>query len=77
MEQHVEPCPTGFACMICGRTISRPENMRRHMRETHMKPRLFRCPPCDKVFVNRTFYDHVVKVHPGWKGMKLSKFRTE
>ena len=66
----------GFVCLICGQNTIQKGHMKRHMREKHMEPSRFECPACNKVFKNRSFDDHVKKVHPTWQGVDLNKFRV-
>ena len=51
------------------------QNMRNHMRDRHMSMRRYKCPQCQKVLSNRSFGNHVHKVHPQWRGMDLERFR--
>ena len=75
MQNSVEECHYGFACLLCSKSISCKTAMRRHMREVHMKPRMYKCPPCDQVFANRRFPDHIRSQHPNWIGIDYEKFR--
>ena len=74
---NVERCDYGFVCLICSRSIKQMTKMRRHMREVHMKPKEYRCPPCNLVFKNRHFGDHVRKFHPDWRGINIDRFLIE
>jgi uncharacterized C2H2 Zn-finger protein len=75
LETRVQVCANGFVCMICGKTIALKKNLKRHLQEAHMTPVQYRCPPCDKVFVNRAIYKHVSMHHADWKGIDFEKFR--
>lgn len=74
---NVEKCDYGYVCLLCSKTIHLRQNMRNHMREQHMKPREYKCPPCGLVFKNREFYKHVGKFHPDWRGIDFSRFRID
>lgn len=74
---NVERCDYGFFCLICSKAIKRMKEMRRHMREVHMKPKEYRCPPCNSVFKNRQFIGHVSKFHPDWRGVDIERFRID
>lgn len=75
MKTQVQKLTNGFMCLICGRIIGRLDHMRRHLKEQHMKPEYFRCPPCNQVFINRLFYDHIRKAHPTWKDIDYNRYR--
>ena len=75
MATKVEKCDYGHVCLICLKAIKGKQEMRRHMREQHMKPREYKCPTCDLVFKNRQFKEHVNKSHPDWRGMSMDRFR--
>ena len=77
MEEQVEKCDYGFVCLLCTKAIKGKQEMRRHMREQHMRPREYRCPPCGLAFKNRQFFLHVNKYHPDWRGMNLERFRID
>ena len=65
----------GFVCLICGHASKLKDLMKRHMKSKHMTPVIYRCPSCDKKFVNRGFERHVQRSHPTWKGVDLESFR--
>ena len=75
MATKVKQCDVGFVCLSCGTTIKRRDNMKVHMRNTHMKPRQYRCPPCNKTFTNRRFATHVSAHHRDWHGVDYESFR--
>ena len=75
MRDSVEECDYGFACLLCSKSISYKTAMRRHMREVHMKPKMYKCPPCDEVFANRRFPEHIRSRHPNWIGIDYERFR--
>ena len=75
MQNSVEECDYGFACLLCSKSISYKTAMRRHMREVHMRPRMYKCPPCDKIFANRLFFRHIRSQHPNWAGVDYERFR--
>ena len=77
MEGQVEKCDYGFVCLLCTKAIKGRQEMRRHMREQHMRPREYKCPPCDQLFKNRQFFLHVNKYHPDWRGMNFERFRID
>ena len=78
MATKVKPCATGFACLICGRTIKERKNMRTHMSNQHMTPPRYNCPPCNQIFEKYiAFYLHVRKCHPDWQGIDYSSFRVD
>ena len=74
MATYVGKCDNGLVCLMCSKTIS-PTHMRRHMKEVHMTPVKYKCPPCGLIFKNRELYKHVKKVHPEWHGISLDQFR--
>ena len=75
MSNQVQRLLDGFMCLLCGKNIKRIDHMRRHLKEQHMQPEYFRCPPCDRVFVNRQFYEHIHKTHPTWKDIDYDRYR--
>ena len=77
MEDQVEQCDYGYVCLLCTKAIKGKQEMRRHMREQHMRPKTYMCPPCGISFKNRQFFLHVNKTHPDWRGMNLERFRTD
>ena len=77
METQVEMCDYGFVCLVCTKAIKGKQEMRRHMREQHMRPRQYQCPPCGLTFKNRQFFLHVNKNHPDWRGMNFERFRID
>ena len=74
MSTKVRQCTFGFACLLCGRSIKEKRNMRSHMRDKHMKPRQYRCDPCNQIFLNRAFQTHIAKHHPTWVGIDKGSF---
>ena len=76
MSTKVRHCDFGFACLLCGSSIKEKKNMRTHMRDRHMKPRQYRCDPCNQIFLNRAFYKHISKHHPNWHGIDFESFRV-
>ena len=48
-------------------------HMLRHIKEVHMSPEQYECPPCRLVFKNREFNSHVKEKHPDWLGVNLVK----
>lgn len=77
MKNQVQKLTNGFMCLICGRIFGRLDHMRRHLKEQHMQPEYFRCPPCNEVFINRRFYNHVRKAHPTWKEIDYNRYRLK
>ena len=77
MTSKVKQCSQGFACLLCAKTIKRKDNMRAHMRSQHMKPREYKCPPCNKILINRNIVLHISKNHPDWQGIDYESFRIE
>ena len=77
MRTQVQQCTDGFMCLMCGKIVKRANHMRRHLKEQHMQAEYFRCPPCDRVFVNRQFYNHIQKSHPTWKDIDYDRYRIE
>ena len=77
MSTKVKLCDKGFACLLCGQTIKAKQNMKNHLRDIHMKPRQYKCPPCDKFFTNRSFVQHIYKLHPDWHGIDYESFRID
>ena len=78
MATMCKPCAIGFACLICGRSIKERHNMRTHMRNQHMKPPKYKCPPCNQIFQKYiAFYHHVRKSHPEWQGIDYASFRVD
>ena len=75
MRTKVEESSFGFVCVLCGQAIRLRQNMRNHMRDRHMSMRRYKCPQCHKVLSNRSFVNHVNKVHPNWRGMDYERFR--
>ena len=65
----------GFVCLLCGQSTTQKGCLKRHMREKHMEPSRFQCPACNKVFKNRAFEDHVMRVHPTWRGVDFNDFK--
>ena len=76
MSTKVKFCDKGFACLLCGRTIKAKHHMKNHMKDTHMKPRQYKCPPCNKILTNRSIEKHVSKYHPDWHGIDIESFRV-
>jgi uncharacterized Zn-finger protein len=74
ISMQLKTCDAGFVCLLCLTTIKRKHHARRHMSEKHMPPRQYHCPPCGKVFNNRTFSHHMNTVHPMLKGMDYETF---
>ena len=77
MATKVKQCDVGFTCILCGKTIKRKNNMKSHLRDTHMKPRQYRCPSCNKNFTNRGFATHISVHHRDWHGIDYESFRTD
>ena len=77
MRTQVQQCTDGFMCLMCGKIVKRANHMRRHIKEQHMQAEYFRCPPCDRVFVNRQFYNHIQKTHPTWKDIDYDRYRVQ
>ena len=78
MATMCKPCAIGFACLICGRSIKERHNMRTHMRNQHMKPPKYKCPPCNQIFQKYiAFYHHVRRSHPEWQGIDYASFRVD
>lgn len=51
--------------------------MKRHMKDTHLKPNQYRCP-CDKWYNNRSaLYQHVVKHHRDLGVINLDDFLVD
>ena len=75
MSTKVKFCDKGFACLLCGRTIKAKHHMKNHLKDTHMKPRQYKCPPCNKILTNRSIEKHVSKYHPDWHGIDIESFR--
>ena len=75
MATKVKQCDVGFACILCGKTIKRKNNMKSHLRDAHMKPRVYRCPPCNKTLTNRSFAMHISVHHRDWHGIDYESFR--
>ena len=75
MSTQVRICDKGFACLLCGRTMKAKYHMKSHLRDTHMKPRQYRCPPCNKTFTNRSFATHISVHHRDWHGIDYESFR--
>ena len=76
MSTKVKFCDKGFACLLCGRTIKAKHHMKNHLKDTHMKPRQYKCPPCNKILTNRSIEKHVSKYHPDWHGIDIESFRV-
>jgi hypothetical protein len=76
VQTQVQDCQGGFMCLICGKTVAQRGAVKRHMREVHTTPVQYHCPPCNKVFNNRSFHNHVVSVHK-FKGIDFEKFRVQ
>ncbi len=74
MLSQIEACDGGFVCLVCGKTTKYMSTIKRHIKEAHMAPRQYFCPPCNTVFYNRAFYTHVRTKHPAWQGINLDKF---
>ena len=74
MKTQVQKVTNGYMCLICGRISSRLDHLKRHLKEQHMQPEYFRCPPCNQVFVNRQFYNHIRKAHPTWKDIDYKRY---
>ena len=76
LQLKVRPSDTGYLCLVCNTMIKLKKHVRRHMRELHMVPQRYLCPPCNKVFENRAFSKHIAAAHPEWKGsLEYGKFR--
>ena len=75
MATKVRQCTFGFACLLCGSSIKEKKNMRIHMRDKHMKPRQYRCDPCNQIFLNGAIYTHISNHHPNWHGIDFESFR--
>ena len=51
MDSQMQACINGFVCMICGKCMSRPDTMRRHMKDIHNSSDTdYHCPACNKYF---------------------------
>jgi hypothetical protein len=66
-----------FVCKLCSRRIKQRSHMKRHMKDTHLKPNQYRCP-CDKWYNNRSaLYQHVVKHHRDLGVINLDDFLVD
>ena len=77
LSTQIQQCEAGYLCILCTKTIRHASNVRRHLREAHMRPRYYRCPQCDKSYMLRSFKSHVEKSHSGWKGVDYERFRID
>ncbi|XP_070697529.1 zinc finger protein OZF-like [Pempheris klunzingeri] len=55
------------ACRFCGRLFNRDSDLIRHVDETHMGERAFKCPECDKRFARRDHLGVHLRIHTGEK----------
>ncbi len=74
LSTQVQACDAGLLCCKCGKTAKDNRTMRRHMNEAHLPPKRYHCPTCDMILVNRNMYQHISKLHPQWKGVKIDRF---
>ena len=77
LSTQIQQCEAGFLCILCTKTIRHASNVRRHLREAHLRQRYYRCPQCDKSYMLRSFKTHIEKSHPGWKGVDCERFRID
>ncbi|XP_070833239.1 zinc finger protein 699-like [Chaetodon trifascialis] len=52
-------------CRVCGRQFSRDAALIRHMAESHMGQRAFKCYECDKTFIRRDHLAVHLRIHTG------------
>ena len=78
MQSKVKSTANTFVCIICGKSNTRSDSMRRHMREIHLSSdEDYHCPPCNKYFKNRqNIYNHIRKYHKDWNGVNYEYFRV-
>ena len=70
----VQVCKGGFICLICGNSILRSYNMRRHMREIHdTSDEDYHCSICESYFINRKeAFSHISILHRDWEDWKMA-----